>query len=89
MRLWSGRATGWGVRPGCPGWPPGRRPVRAQRPGRRVGQSVGRGGQGERDFEKAKHDLLEYAKAGRSLKGTTIRLLEFERGPMLKEFTLE
>jgi hypothetical protein len=45
--------------------------------------------QGERDFEKAKHDLLEYAKAGRSLKGTTIRLLEFERGPTLKEFTLK
>jgi hypothetical protein len=46
---------------------------------------------GQKDFDKAKRDLLEYAAhvdASVKTKGTAIRLIQFQRGPVLQEFVL-
>jgi hypothetical protein len=78
-------------------WPNGKEGLLFPRPGNVAVAATPE--QGESDFKKAHHDLLEYAEqAGgvgpslrnrfTSLKGTTIRLIEFERGPVLKEFKL-
>jgi hypothetical protein len=45
---------------------------------------------GHKDFEKAKNDLIAFAPhSKKSLAGTAVRLVEFERGPELSSFTLK
>ena len=43
---------------------------------------------GNTDFAKARNDLVEFVNADSRYKGTTLRLIKFERQETLKEYTI-
>ena len=68
-------------------WPDGTEGLLFPRPGNV--QIAATESQGDKDFKKAKADLIEYAPhSKKSLAGSVVRLIEFERGAELRRFTL-